>query len=42
MEQTTVTYQCPNCGAALSFDAEKQNGPMGVYTYKQYFANAKN
>lgn len=24
MEQTTVTYQCPNCGAALSFDAEKQ------------------
>ena len=24
------------------FDAEKQNGPMGVYTYKQDFANAKN
>lgn len=23
MEQTTVTYQCPNCGAGLSFDAEK-------------------
>lgn len=24
------------------FDAEKQNGPIGVYTYKQDFANAKN
>ena len=23
MEQTTVTYQCPNCGAGLIFDAEK-------------------
>lgn len=23
MEQTTVTYQCPNCGAGLVFDAEK-------------------
>lgn len=24
------------------YDAEKQDGPMGVYTYKQDFANAKN
>ena len=24
METTTVTYQCPNCGAGLLFDAEKQ------------------
>ena len=24
MEKTTVTYQCPNCGAGLAFDAEKQ------------------
>lgn len=24
METTTVTYQCPNCGAGLTFDAEKQ------------------
>ena len=23
MEQTTVTYSCPNCGAGLVFDAEK-------------------
>ena len=23
MEQTTVTYSCPNCGAGLLFDAEK-------------------
>ncbi len=23
MEQTTVTYSCPNCGAGLIFDAEK-------------------
>ena len=23
MEQSTVTYQCPNCGAGLIFDAEK-------------------
>ena len=23
MEQTTITYQCPNCGAGLIFDAEK-------------------
>jgi DNA-directed RNA polymerase subunit RPC12/RpoP len=22
--ETTVTYQCPNCGAGLAFDAEKQ------------------
>ena len=24
MESTTLTYQCPNCGAGLTFDAEKQ------------------
>ena len=24
MEKTTITYQCPNCGAGLEFDAEKQ------------------
>lgn len=24
MEKTTLTYQCPNCGAGLAFDAEKQ------------------
>ncbi len=24
METTTLTYQCPNCGAGLAFDAEKQ------------------
>lgn len=24
------------------FDSEKQNGPMGVYTYRQDFANSKN
>ena len=24
MNTTTITYQCPNCGAGLAFDAEKQ------------------
>ncbi len=24
MEQTTIIYQCPNCGGGLTFDAEKQ------------------
>ncbi len=24
MEKTTMIYQCPNCGAGLAFDAEKQ------------------
>ena len=24
MNQTSITYQCPNCGAGLAFDAEKQ------------------